>query len=370
MSTRSLLTRWRAWTRRKQVAAVLGVLALLGIGGLVSGVVPIAASAGHWAITEHVLHFAMRRSVATHAIGIEVPADLDDRERIVRGAGHFEVGCRPCHGAPGRGPGFVATMLPVPPDLVVRAPQLDAAEQFYVVKHGVKLTGMPGWPVQTRDDEVWDMVAFLQVLPDLEPSQYAALVGATPRDRSAESDAPAVVTQCAGCHGTDGEGREGGAFPRLGGQREGYLLASLRAYAQGERASGTMGAIAAQLSEDEIRRVARWYATRPHGALSSRTPAAIARSSARADPIGEVPQGRLADCGQCHGAGEHRAQAAYPYLAGQHGSYLRRQLVMFREGRRGGGEHCELMNEVAAHGLPDASVDALVAAYAESRDPL
>ena len=66
-------------------------------------------------------------------------------------------------------------MLPRPPDLAVIAPTYETRELFAIVKHGLKLTGMPAWPAQHRDDEVWAMAAFLRVLPELDRETYREL---------------------------------------------------------------------------------------------------------------------------------------------------------------------------------------------------
>ena len=77
-----------------------------------SGLYSVAASRGHWAALDAILEFAMRSSVRTHALGIDVP-DLDDPALVERGAGHFQGGCAPCHGAPGRvSSPIVHAMLP------------------------------------------------------------------------------------------------------------------------------------------------------------------------------------------------------------------------------------------------------------------
>jgi hypothetical protein len=90
---------------------------LLAVGGFVavgSGLVPIKASSGHWPITTWFLQFAKRRSVATHTLGVKVPP-LDNPDWVVQGAGHYETGCRPCHGSPGRHrPRIPQQMLPQP----------------------------------------------------------------------------------------------------------------------------------------------------------------------------------------------------------------------------------------------------------------
>jgi hypothetical protein len=70
--------------------------------------------------------------------------------------------------------------------LYPRAPELrrrthpDPAEDFWVVKHGIKMTGMPAWGVTHSDELLWDVVAFLQKLPELTAEQYQALVKSAP----------------------------------------------------------------------------------------------------------------------------------------------------------------------------------------------
>ena len=49
-----------------------------------------------------------------------------------------------------------------------------------MVKHGIKLTGMPAWGVTHDDDLLWDVVAFLRKLPELTPEQYETLVKSAP----------------------------------------------------------------------------------------------------------------------------------------------------------------------------------------------
>ena len=88
----------KRWILRGAAVAVV-----LGVGGFLvaaSGIIPLKASSGHWPITEWILQFSMRRSIATHSLGVEVPK-LDDPGLVLKGAGHYEIGCRSCHGAPG-----------------------------------------------------------------------------------------------------------------------------------------------------------------------------------------------------------------------------------------------------------------------------
>src|SRR5687768_16742032 len=95
-------------------AMTVGAIVIAAIG-VISGVVPIKASSGHWRITAAFLDFAKSRSVWTHSWGLDAPA-LDDEALIVRGAGQYETACLPCHGGPGRRlPLVMAAMTPSPP---------------------------------------------------------------------------------------------------------------------------------------------------------------------------------------------------------------------------------------------------------------
>jgi hypothetical protein len=83
-----------------------------------------------------------------------------------------------CHLAPGMAATELSKGLyPAPPDLT-RHP-VGAAEAFWVIKHGIKASGMPAWGKSMDDEYIWNMAAFLQRLPDLGPEQYEALVASS-----------------------------------------------------------------------------------------------------------------------------------------------------------------------------------------------
>lgn len=67
-------------------------------------------------------------------------------------------------------------MTPPPPYLPPKLARWEPDELFYIVKHGIKFAGMPAWPSQQRDDEVWAMVAFLRRFPQLNAEQYWQMV--------------------------------------------------------------------------------------------------------------------------------------------------------------------------------------------------
>jgi cytochrome c553 len=316
------------------------------------GIFDVAASSGHWAVTEWFLHMAMRSSVRTWALGVEVPDTLP-RDALRPAAGHYARGCAYCHGAPGRlSVQAVEGMLPTPPELAPQVAKWTDAQLFRIVKHGVRFTGMPAWPARSRDDEVWSMVAFLRALPQMTPAAYAALV-APPRPGG---PLPEI---CAGCHGP--QGRDGGpSVPILAGQREEYLGNSLVAFATGHRPSGMMALPAVSLAPEARVDLARRLAMLPppSPAPADRALRAAGRELAEhGRPADAIPR-----CLACHGA---RAKPAFPRLDGQRPDYIASQLRLFRAGARGGGPYAGLMTR-AARGLTDADITA-AAAYFSSR---
>ena len=194
--------RWAVGMATASLASLAAAVLLIAW----SGVYNIAASRGHWAIVEWFLTFGMHNSVAVRAHSIE-PPPLDDSNLFTLGAAHFHSGCAYCHGAPGMPISPVAQrMLPPPPDLSGVTRQWKDGELFWIVKHGIKYTGMPAWVSQQRDDEVWAVVAFLKRLPDMDAQAYRALAmgGLTIAPQSGREIATAeatseAVSACARC---------------------------------------------------------------------------------------------------------------------------------------------------------------------------
>jgi cytochrome c553 len=310
------------------------IVAGLGAGAFLlawSGVYNIAASRGHWTVVEWFLQFGMKNSVQRRAWAIEEPP-LDHPDLATLGAGHFHRACLHCHGAPGVPPDLTARQaLPPPPDLTHAAKEWRPRELFWIVKHGIKYTGMPSWVVQDRDDEVWAVVAFLLRLPELDAAGYRRLVGAAAPVQSGREIAivgrlTELVGACVRCHGAEQHAPASGLVPLLHGQPAESLVAALQAFAKGSRASGIMQPVAAELHPDEIDKLAAYYAglgapKRPAPAA----PSAAARSLAMQGDAGA----RIPACITCHGA---TALPIYPRLAGQNAAYMANRLRLWKHG--------------------------------------
>ena len=352
-------------------AAALIALAVLGVVVMTSGAYSVAASRGHWEITRQILEFAMKRSIATHSWFAPRPPPLDDSDLVQLGAGHFLRGCAPCHSAPGepKSP-IVEQMLPSPPQLHLTALAWSDVELFWIVKHGIKYTGMPAWPGQARDDEVWAMVAFLRRLPKMSVDEYRAMAeGKRDREKAASLDLPhmdrqaALVAECARCHGDADSAPQSRLVPRLSGQAVAYFERALNDYAIGLRQSGTMQPQAVALDEKERADIAAYYARAAKQGQQAPAPADQVERGHRIANDGVVREG-IPACLECHGG---RAKTSFPRLAGQSARYLAQQLKLWRAGHRAQTAQGAIMAPIAIR-LSDRQIED-VAAYFESRNP-
>jgi mono/diheme cytochrome c family protein len=154
--------------------AALGAAAALAT--IYLGLPDIAATTPHWKLTEWVLSTTMENGVRRRAARIAVPDDLDAPERIHSGASDYDEMCAACHAAPGVESAELAKgLLPPPPELTEEADGWSPAELFWIIKHGVRMTGMPAFGPTHSDRRIWDMVAFLRQLPGMSAATYHAL---------------------------------------------------------------------------------------------------------------------------------------------------------------------------------------------------
>jgi mono/diheme cytochrome c family protein len=162
--------------------AVLVILAVLGGIVVYSGVYNIGADAPHSGVVYETLETLRDKSIDRHAQSVAVPKNLNDPKRIAAGAGLYDEMCTGCHLGPGVERSELSQGLyPSAPELA-QGDDLSPAEQFWVIKHGVKLTAMPAWGKTHSDDLIWDMVAFIRQMPKMSPAQYKAAVASAPED--------------------------------------------------------------------------------------------------------------------------------------------------------------------------------------------
>jgi mono/diheme cytochrome c family protein len=151
---------------------LLLIAAVAALVVVYSGLIDVGASNPHHPFTSWLLHTAMERSVSVHARDIETPP-LDDPQLVMNGFRHYREMCVGCHLAPGITSSEIRKgLMPEAPVLAEEVEEWTPAELFWVIKNGVKMTGMPAWGATHSNEEIWAMVAFLEKLPHLSAQQY------------------------------------------------------------------------------------------------------------------------------------------------------------------------------------------------------
>ena len=169
---------------------LFGVVLLIAIA-IVSGAHNISATEKHWDITEKTIGWIRDSLIEVHAKNLAVP-QLDDRVVLSNGFKHYHAMCTECHLAPG----FKATeismgLYPQPPVFHERTPVTEQTirsdtirKYFWVIKNGLKMTGMPAWGLSHDDQSIWSMAAFVVKLHGMSAAEYESLVRTIEVDHS------------------------------------------------------------------------------------------------------------------------------------------------------------------------------------------
>ncbi len=161
-----------------------GVLAGLGALAVVEfGLYNIAASQQHNAIVSWALHETFIQSVRLRAEAVSAPRFT--QARIISGFKQYQTDCMACHGGPGVSRAdWVKGLEPTPPFLLKNGDEWTSAELYYILEHGIKMSAMPSWGETRSGDQIWDLVGFLQALPDISPARFAEMQQQFPPDKA------------------------------------------------------------------------------------------------------------------------------------------------------------------------------------------
>ncbi|WP_295855805.1 cytochrome c [uncultured Xylophilus sp.] len=169
--------------------------------------------------------------------------------------------------------------------------------------------------------------AFSATAADAAP---AAAASKTAKPDLAKGEAKFTAV-CAACHGADGNSAVP-AQPKLSQQHPEYLVKQLQEYKSGKRKNPIMQGFAAQLTDEDMRNIAWWVASKPVKPGFAKDKAMVA--------LGEkIYRGGIADrqvpaCASCHSPNGAGIPAMYPRIAAQHADYTATQLTAFRDGIR------------------------------------
>ena len=155
---------------------------------------------------------------------------------------------------------------------------------------------------------------------------------AKPAPKADPAKGEAIATQvCVACHSFDGT-RGLPANPILQGQHPEYLVKQLQDFKSGLRENAIMKGFAATLSDQDMRDVSAFYATKTAkpGFATNKNTLLLGERIYR----GGIADRRIAACAGCHSPNGAGIPVQYPRLSGQHGEYAEAQLNAFRSGLR------------------------------------
>jgi cytochrome c553 len=263
-------------------------------------------------------------------------------------------------------------MLPPPTHLPEAVHSWSAEELFWIVKNGLKYTGMPAWPAPDRHDEIWALVAFLRKLPEVDARAYHSLALGSSEQivRSAREIAKlgtvtGTISACARCHDGEAAAPSSRLVPKLAAQSAEYLKIALQDYTAGRRQSGMMQAVAAELSTQDIAQLSTYYAglsRHPSPPERKFSPDRVRRGQILA--MSGSPRSGIPPCLSCHG---DKALANYPRLTGQSREYLVGQLRIFKRNLRNKTAQAAIMTVIASRLSGEQIRD--VAEFFEASEP-
>ncbi|GKS94541.1 c-type cytochrome [Acidovorax sp. SUPP2825] len=157
---------------------------------------------------------------------------------------------------------------------------------------------------------------------------------------------------CVACHAADGNSAIA-INPKLAQQHPEYLVKQLQEFKSGKRNNPVMKGFASALSDDDMRNIAWWVASKQAkpGFAKDKELVALGERIYR----GGIADRNIAACAGCHSPNGAGIPVQYPRLSGQHADYTAAQLVAFRDGVRSNSLQ---MTQVAAK-LNDREIKAV-----------
>ena len=138
------------------------------------GYAPVATVAPPMPFEVTLAHMALHARIDKDAP--KTPPFQPTEADLQNGAQLYREHCAVCHGLSDESKTAVAKgMYPKPPTLIAARLKWTPSELFWIVKHGIKMSGMPSW-ADHSDDDLWNTVAFLEQLPGMSQADYERLV--------------------------------------------------------------------------------------------------------------------------------------------------------------------------------------------------
>jgi mono/diheme cytochrome c family protein len=157
----------------KFIGGIIFTLVVIAVGGyfmLKNGMINIVADQTPSKLERHMAGTALDASVEKRAANLKNPLEPSDAN-ILEGMHIYLQNCAECHGSPKEPDSALGgSFNPHAPQFMKRAPDMPDNQNFYITKHGVRLTGMPAWGKLYDDDKLWKVTTFLSHMNKLPPA--------------------------------------------------------------------------------------------------------------------------------------------------------------------------------------------------------
>lgn len=190
------------------------------------------------------------------------------------------------------------------------------------------MTSISSFAVDAKAPEAAPAVAPAAKAEAHSPAKVEPAKAAKPDLVKGEASFTAV---CAACHGADGNSGTP-VNPKLSQQHPEYLVKQLQEFKSGKRNNAIMKGFATALSDEDMKNIAYWVATKKAkpGFAKDKELVALGEKIYR----GGISDRQVPACAGCHSPNGAGIPAQYPRLSGQHADYTISQLTNFRDGVR------------------------------------
>jgi mono/diheme cytochrome c family protein len=152
------------------IVVTILVLLIGSLGFALLGFLPTRANVEPPKLERQVAMSALDNSMERHAPHVNNPVPPTD-ENLIEGLKIYTMNCALCHGGIDRHPStFEKSFYPPPPSLILHPPDDPEWHVFYVIRTGVRYTGMPAWDRTLSEPDIWKLTAFLTRVDKLPPA--------------------------------------------------------------------------------------------------------------------------------------------------------------------------------------------------------
>jgi len=163
------------------VVVTLLVLLVIAVWIARSGAIDMRADAAPGFFERRFTMSAMDASTDKHAPDVKNPLSPTE-ENMVAGAQLYLNHCAGCHGVPSNKESqFSNSFYPPAPGFFEDVPDMPENQNFYIIEHGVRWSGMPSWNQTLSQAQVWQLVTFLSNIQKLPPAALKAFETPAPQ---------------------------------------------------------------------------------------------------------------------------------------------------------------------------------------------